>query len=166
MALKKLIKLDLSYGELPEGHQFVRPKNFDPLKYPWNLKNESVEEAYSGFLLCRIPGDDRGKFMDELWRVLTPQGKATIVVPYYSHPKNTIDPHFKPPLFSEMSFYIFNKEWREAQRLNNTCKCDFDFSWGYNLEDDTKNRNAETQPFWMKHYLNTIADLHIFLTKR
>ena len=164
--MKKLIKLDLSYGDLPQGHAYIRPKGFDHLKFPWNLKNESVEEAYSGFLLPHIKGEDRLKFFDELHRVLIKAGKATIIVPYWSHPKSTIHPCFKPPLFSELSFYIYNKEWRTSQGMKNTCKCDFDFSWGYNLEPETQNKNTETQQFHIRHYVNTVADLHVFLTKR
>ena len=163
--MKKTIKLDISFGDLPEDWKYERVKDFDPLVYPWTLGDESVEEAYSGFLLNRIEGPDRIKFMDELWRVLIPQGKATIIVPYWSHPKTTIDPGFKYPGFSEMSFFMYNKQWRETQKLN-SCKCDFDFSYGYNLEDETKNRNAETQSFWIKHYSCSVVDLHIFLTKR
>src|SRR5262249_16211951 len=138
----------------------------NPEKFPWNLRNESVEEAHSSFLLNRVPGNQRGRFMDELWRVLMPSGKATIIVPYWTHPKCTIDPHFQHPPFSEWSFLIFNKEWRKQQNLTNTCKCDFDHSYGYNLDQDTLARNSDTQPFWIKHYVGAVVDLHVFLTKR
>jgi len=162
----KLIKLDISFGELPDGHQFIRPKNFDPLKYPWGLKNESVEEAFSGFLLNRIPGEQRGRFMDELWRVLIPSGKVTIIVPYWTSPRSIQDPSSAWPPIVEQSFLYFNKGWRESQKIYNTFRCDFDFTYGHSMDQETLSRNDETRPFWIKHYINSVTDLHVTLTKR
>jgi len=164
--MKKLIKLDISFGDLPEGHQFVRPKGFNPLQFPWSLKNESVEEAMSGYLLNRIPGEQRGKFMDELWRVLVPNGKATIVVPYWTSPRSIQDPDSAWPPMVEQSFLYFNKGWREAQKIYNTCRCDFDFTYGYTMDQETQGRNDETRSHWIKHYVNSVNDLQVVLTKR
>src|SRR5215472_939914 len=123
--MKKLLKLDISFGDLPKDHQFIRPKHFDPHKYPWNLKNESVEEAFSAFFINRITGEHRYKFMDELYRVLVPNGKATIIVPYWTSPRSIQDPNSAWPPMVEQSFLYFNKEWRKAQNILNSCKCDF-----------------------------------------
>ena len=162
----KTIKLDLSFGDIPQGFDFVRPKGFDPLKHPWKLKDDSVSEVFSAFLLNRIGGESRGRFMDELWRVLVPNGKATIIVPYWTSPRAIQDPHSAWPPLVEQSFLYFNKDWRAAQNMANTCSCDFDFVYGYNFEQETKNRNADTQPFWIKHYVNAVDDLQVTLTKK
>ena len=44
------IALDLSYGDLPANHPFVRPAGFDPTRFPWKIDSESVTEAFSAFL--------------------------------------------------------------------------------------------------------------------
>lgn len=160
------IKLDLSYGPLPDGHQYQRIPKLDPIKFPWPLKDESVEEAFSGYLLNRIPAKLRGKFMDELYRVLVPSGKAIIVVPYWSSPRAIQDATSEWPPLCEQSFLYYNKQFREINKERNTCTCDFEAVAGYALEQETVGRNDDTRPFWMKHYLNTVNDLHVTLTKK
>jgi len=164
--VKKFIKLDLSFGDLPKGMDFIRLRNFDPLKFPWNIKSNSVEEAFSAFLINRIPGEQRYKFMDELWRVLRLGSKVTIIVPYWTSPRSIQDPGAAWPPMVEQSFLYFNKEWREAQKIFNGCKCDFDFVYGYTMEQETLGRNDETRPFWIKHYVNSVNDLQVTLTKK
>ena len=162
------IKLDLSYGNLPDGHPFIRVPKLNPSKFPWPLKDNSVEEVCCAFMLNRIPGSLHYQFMDELYRVLIPQGKALIIVPYWSSPRAIQDSGSAWPPFCDQSFYYFNKGWREAQKdgAENACKCDFDIVCGYALDQETANRNDETRPFWFKHYLNAINDLHVTLTKK
>lgn len=164
----KLIKLDLSYGQLPQGHAYERIPKLDPMKFPWPLKNESVEEAFSGYLFQRIPKHLRLKFMEELWRVLIPKGIAKFVVPYWSSPRAFQDATAEWPPITEQSFFYYSKQWLEAQNEKNGQKCDFEFppAIGYALEQDTVSRNDETRPFWMKHYISAINDLHVTLTKR
>jgi hypothetical protein len=163
------LRLDLSYA--PTG--FVNPgfelAKFDPRKYPWPLKNESVEEVVSAYMLCRIPGRERARFMNELYRVLIPAGKATIVSPYWSSSRAVQDfTHEWPPIVDQ-SFLYFTKGFREA----NGCKeeeyglaCDFDVTGGYKFEQETAARSADTQPFWTKRYLNAVDDIQVVLTKK
>ncbi len=162
------IKLDLSYGELPENWQYIRPKGFNPKVLPWTLADESVEEAYSGFLLNRIPGAQRMEWMAELWRVLVPGGKVAISVPYWSSPRAIQDPYSEWPPLCDQSFQYFNKGFRDVNKEPKTWKgyCDFDYTGGYAFEADTAGKSDEVRPFWIKHYLNSVNDIHMTLTKR
>lgn len=162
----KTIKLDLSYGPLPENHGYARPPRFFPEKFPWVLKDESVEEAFSAYLFQRIPGKDRGWFMDELHRVLVPGGKCLFIVPYWSSSRSIQDPMAEWPPLCEASFLYFNKNFRTANKLDYGIKCDFDFSYGYALEQETMLKADDVRPFWAKHYINAINDLNITLMKR
>lgn len=166
MKTKLIQKLDLSVGEQPEG--FMRPTGFDPEKLPWNLKDNSVEEAMCAYRFNRVPGERRMKWMAELWRVLVPEGKCTFIVPYWASPRSIQDPCSAWPPLSEQSFLYFNKGFREANKieLNGSGYSDFDFTYGYTLDGDTAGRNDETRPFWIKHYLNAVQDLQLVLTKR
>lgn len=162
---KTLIKLDLSFGELPKDFPFARVVK-DPKKFPWPLADASVEEAYSAYLLGRVPGHLRGVFMDELWRVLIPGGKVTFIVPYWTSARAIQDPLSAWPPLSEQSFLYFNKGWREANKLDYDMECDYDFTYGYTLDQETSLKSFDTQPFWTKHYTNAVQDLQLVLTKR
>jgi hypothetical protein len=145
---------------------FIRLKNLNPRKYPWNLKNESVSEVFSAFLLNRIPGEERYTFMDELWRVLVPNGKVTMIVPYWTSVRSIQDPGSAWPPLGEQSFLYFNKQWREAQKILNSCHCDFDFVYGYAMDQETAGKNDEVRSFNIKHYNNSVNDVQVTLTKR
>lgn len=160
------IALDLSYGDLPANHPFVRPAGFDPTRFPWKIDSESVTEAFSAFLFQRIPARDRGPFMDELYRVLVTGAKATFIVPYYSSARAIQDPTTEWPPLCEQSFLYFNKKFREDNKLPYPFKSDFDFSYGYSLDNETALRTDDTRPFWIKHYANTVNDLNIVLVKK
>lgn len=157
------IKLDISHGELPPqliAQGFVRSSR--TMK---DLADGSVEEAYSAYMLNRIPGHLRMAWMDDLWRVLVPNGKATIIVPYWTSPRSIQDPNSQWPPLCEQSFLYFNKKFREDNK-EPQAKCDFDFVYGYQLDPETAGRNDETRPFWIKHYANAVSDLQVVLTKR
>lgn len=105
--------------------------------------------------------------MDELWRVLIPEGKVTIIVPYWSSMRSVQDFTHEWPPVAESSFLYFNKTWREQNKIDHyLCKCDFDFGYGYIADPETAGRNTESQSFWIKHYTNAISDLQVVLTKR
>jgi hypothetical protein len=165
------IKLDLSYGDLPEGSGFSKEKGLDPDRTPWNLKDESVEEAYCAFRFNRVPGTERMAWMAELWRVLVPSGKCTMIVPYWASPRSIQDPMSAWPPICEQSFLYFNKGFREGNKLPEPKGyCDFDFSYGYQLDRNDaaviNGKSDEVRSFWIKHYINIIEDLHMVLTKR
>jgi hypothetical protein len=167
----KVTKLDLSYGELPPGSGFEKVAGLDPQKVPWKLADESVEEALCAFRLNRIPGAQRMAWMAELWRVLVPGGKATIIVPYWSSPRSIQDPESQWPPICDQSFSYFTKAFRDANKedarlLPSGAYCDFDVTGGYQFDPDTAGKSDEVRPFWVKHYLNAVSDLHMTLTKR
>ena len=162
----QLIKLDLSFGELPEGFAFTRIPKLDPLKAPWPLADGSVEEAYCAYTLNRVPAKSRPAFMDELWRVLQPAGKATVIVPYWASARAVQDPYSEWPPIVEQSFLYFNRQWREQNKLPYAFKCDFDFQYGYTLDQETAMKTDDARPFWIKHYVNAVQDLQVVLTKR
>ncbi len=159
------LKLDLSYGDLPEGSGFEKVKGLDADHVPWKLQDESIEEAYCAFMFNRIHGTQRTAWMSELWRVLIPNGKCTIIVPYWASPRAIQDPESQWPPICEQSFLYFNKSFREQNKLT-PIDADFDFTYGYNLHPDTAGKSDDVRPFWIAHYLNAIQDLHMVLTKR
>ena len=93
--------------------------------------------------------------------------KATIVTPFYSSTRAIQDPtHCFPPL-CEASYLYFNKKWREEQKLDHyPIIADFDYTFGYAVDGDIGVRSMEYQQFAVKHYINSVLDLQVVLTRR
>ena len=107
--------------------------------------------------------------MDELYRVLAPGGKATVITPYYTSVRATQDFTHEWPPISPQSFLYFNKKWREDNKLTHghyDMKCDFDFTYGYSINADVGLRNDEARAFAVANYLNSVDDLHTTLISR
>lgn len=166
IALHTVQKLDLSFGDLPADLGFTKPKGFDCEQLPWPIPSNSVEEAYCAYRLNRIPGDKRMAFMAELWRVLVAEGKCTVIVPYWASPRAIQDPYSAWPPMVEQSFLYFNKNFREQNQIETKDYSDFDFTYGYQLDPETATRADDVRPHWIKHFLNSVADLQVVLTKR
>jgi hypothetical protein len=148
---------DLS-GELIE--KLVLPATFA------DHEDKSVKEIMCAGVLEFVPGKERGHFMDECYRILVDDGKMTVIVPYWNSWRAYYDTRLEWPPFSEQSFLVYNKAWREANMKDVELLCDFDFSYGYAWEPETVSRNDESRAFWTKHYTNSVDALQLTLTKR
>lgn len=194
-----LIKLDLGCGQNKKegflGVDIVKTDHADfqqdLFEFPWQWKDNSVDEIFASHFFEHVPQDKRFRFMDECWRILRPcgcvkecptvmtpgglcstqcpepGGQCMFITPYWSSMRSVQDPtHMWPPI-CDATYLYFNKLWRKSNKLEHyPVKCDFNFTTGYGLDQDVINRNAETQQFWFKHYLNVIPDLHATLQKR
>lgn len=139
----------------------------DLAMFPWPFEDDSVDEAYAAHFLEHLPGLDRMPFMNELWRVLKEDATATIITPYGNSGRAVQDPtHMWPPIV-EASYLYFNRKWREDNGLDHyPITCNFDFTYGYNIDNPWASRAQEAKDFALRHYLNVAADLHVILTKR
>jgi hypothetical protein len=113
-------------------------------------KNDSVQEAAIFGLFEFVPGKERGEFMDELYRILVPEGKAIFSVAYWNTAQAMQDYLYEFPALCEQSFLYFNKTWREGQGLSRGLKCDFDFC----IDPHTLVLTADLQ--WIK-----AIDMHV-----
>lgn len=171
------MKLDLGCGqnkkpdftgvdkyEVPGVDQIV-----DLLQFPWPWADESIEEVWCSHFFEHVPGPMRGQWMDELYRVLKPNARATIIVPYANSTRATQDfTHAWPPVH-EGSFQYFNRAWREVNALTHgpyDLKCDFEYSYGYDLFPYWQQRSQDAIQFALAHHLNAAADIQVFLTRR
>ena len=127
--------------------------------------DKSVKEIECSGVFEYIPGRDRGKFMDEVYRVLAPEGKATFTIPHWQSAHAFQDYRYEWPPLCEQSFLYFCKAWRDANKLDLGLKCNFDFTYGYAWEPATAARSDEARAFNTKHYVNCIDALQLVLTK-
>lgn len=172
---KPLLKLDLGAGQVPrEGFKGVDAYSaadfkVDLFKFPWPWKDSAVEEVVSSHFFEHVPHLIRGKFMDEVFRILIPGGKASFIVPFGFSVRATQDfTHEWPPL-TPTSFIYFNKKWREDNKLTHgyyDLKADFDFTYGFAMSQAWAARNDEARGFAMQHYNNVADDLHVTLVSK
>ncbi len=114
-----------------------------------------------------MPTDGLFKFMEEVYRILKPGGKIRIIAPYYASIRAIQDPtHVRS--IGEVTFMYFNKNWRALNKLEHytTTTCNFDFVYGYNMQQEFLNKHVEQQTYAMKHYWNVIDDIDVTLTKK
>jgi hypothetical protein len=77
--------------------------------YPWPLPASSVIQAYAGHVVNRIDPARFGfiRFMNELWRLLVPNGELIVVSYYGTNQRYAADPAACNSL-TEASFYWFD----------------------------------------------------------
>ena len=187
----KLLKLDFGCGPNPaDGFEGVDALPFDgkvkhvlDVRGPWPWPDCSVEEARaSHFLehLTNLEGRwERVHFFNELYRVLVPAGKATLIFPHWCSNRYYGDPTHKEP-FSEMGFYYLKREWRlgdpakglganaphtDVQYNPNGYSCDLDAVWGYSIHPAFQVKSQDTQQFAFAWYKEAIMDIICTITK-
>ena len=175
----ELLKLDLGCGPNPrEGFIGVDSIKFDKvttvtdLAKPWPWANDSVAEVHSSHTLEHFERRDRVHFMNELYRVLVPGGKATIIVPHWNSNRAYGDmTHCWPPV-SEMFFYYLSKDWRKQNAPHDDSEfnpsgysCNFQAVWGYSVHPALAVRNAEYQQHALQWWKESAMDISATLTK-
>lgn len=171
----KEVKLDLGCGQnVKEGFLGVDlyapgAKRVDLMRFPWPFKSDSVDEIHCSHFLEHVPGKLRGRFMDEVWRILKPDCKITVMVPYGHSNRATQDFTHEWPPITEESFLYFYKAWREQNKLTHgpyDLKCDFDFGSGYTINAAFQGRTSEFLQNAIRTMNNVADDLMVTLTKR
>lgn len=177
----KELKIDLGCGPNKKegfvGCDVIKFKGvdrvFDIAKAKWPFKNGSVDEAHSSHCLEHLTAEQRVHFANELYRVLKPGAKATIITPHWKSNRAYGDPTHQWPPVAEFWFFYLKKEWREAnaphtdkKHWTNGFDCDFDATWGVSLHPMLQTRNQEFKDFAVAFYTEAAQDLIATLTKR
>jgi ubiquinone/menaquinone biosynthesis C-methylase UbiE len=170
--VQELLKLDLGCGKnTKEGFYGVDSLKFDAvdlvhdLRKPWPWKDGSVEEVHCSHFIEHLTWPERVHFFNELYRVLRPEGKCTLIIPHWASSRYYCDPTHKEP-FSEFAFYYLDKNWREGNAPHVGYKCDFLATWGYALHQSLMTRNQEYQQHAMQFFKEACQDIIATLTKR
>lgn len=182
MELIKETHLDLACGNSKregfKGIDIVQTEStdyvFDLTKYPWPIETESVEEIHCSHYVEHIPHDVNNpndtrdgliQFMDELYRILKPGGKATIIVPYLTSVRAFQDPTHRRFICKE-TFQYFNKEWMKAWNLEHYgINSNFNATFSYFITNDLTLKSKEIREHAFNKEWNAIDDLLVELTK-
>jgi SAM-dependent methyltransferase len=142
-------------------------------KDPLPFKDGEVEEIYSSHFFEHLSATERTFLYNEMYRVLAPGAKATIIVPHWNSNRAYGDPTHQWPPVSEMSFFYLNKQWRKEQAPHTDSEwnpegfnCDFEATWGYSLNPALVSRNPEFQQFALSWYKEAVQDIMVSLTKK
>jgi hypothetical protein len=173
VAQAKLLKLDLGCGKNPKaGFTGVDCRDFGQeitadLRQVWPWGDGSVEEVHCSHFVEHLTAAERIHFVNELYRVLIPGGKAQIIVPHWSSCRAYGDLTHQWPPVSEFWFYYLDKGWRDQNAPHNDFyTCDFQVTWGYSLNPQISARNQEYQQFAMTFYKEAVQDVIATMVKR
>jgi len=177
-----LLKLDFGCGPNPTvGYEGVDSIDFDgKVKHivdlrvaPFPFDDCSVEAARASHFLEHLTAGERVTFMNELYRILIPEGKFEMVVPHWASNRAYGDPTHQWPPISEMWFYYLKKDWRESQAPHTDIKynpqgysCNFEATWGYSLRQDLVVRNQEFQQNAIANFKEACQDTIATLIKK
>jgi ubiquinone/menaquinone biosynthesis C-methylase UbiE len=143
----------------------------------WKLNDSSVTEAHCSHFLEHLNHNEedpaRVRFLNEVYRVLIPGGKISIITPYWASNRAYGDfTHADKPV-SEMFYYYVSKAWREVNAPDNDIEwnpkgysCDFDATWGYSMHPEIMAKNQQAQTFALTFYKEAAQDLHASLTAK
>lgn len=138
----------------------------------WPFADNSAEEVHCSHCVEHFTGMERVHFFNELYRVMKPGAKATVIVPHWSSCRAYGDPTHKWPPMSEFAWFYLSKAWRagnaphtDAENLNGGFNCNFEVQWGFSLEPGVAARNQEHQQFAMTYYKEACQDMIATLTK-
>jgi len=168
------LKLDLGCGKNKrEGFIGVDSRAFEGVdvvadltkRWPWD--DGSVAEVNASHVVEHLDGPERIHFVNELYRVLQPGGKATIITPHWCSQRAYGDMTHKWPPVSEFWYYYLAKDWRAVNAPHNDgYTCDFAATWGYSLRPDVAIRAQEFQFFSMSNHKEACMDTIATLVKR
>lgn len=142
---------------------------FDLGSQTWPWADNTVEEAHSSHFLEHLTNFDgkweRVRFFNELFRVIKPMGKCSLIFPHWASNRYYGDPTHKEP-FSEFGFYYLDRAWRKTNAPHtdiehnpNGYSCNWNCTWGYSMNPIFMVRNAEYQQYAMQNYKEAIFDM-------
>lgn len=163
--LKEVVESDMKYSadavQVGGGKWRYGAKGASP------IADNSIEEVHCSHFVEHLTGPERIHFVNELYRVLIPGGKATIITPHWASCRAYGDLTHQWPPVSEFWWYYLSKAWRDSQAPHNDgYTCDFDAVWGYGMQPEISGKNQEYQQYAMAHYKEAITDMQATLTAK
>ena len=138
----------------------------DLTQFPWPYEDNQIEEAFCSHYVEHVP--DLNAFMDELYRVMEPEGKVRIIHPHLRTNRAFQDPtHLR--FIPEETWFYYAKDWREANKLDHyPIECDFavDQMFYTGFQGDWAMRSEQARAWALTHYWNVAVDLAVDLRAR
>jgi SAM-dependent methyltransferase len=138
--------------------------------FPWPFEDNSVEDLICCHVFEHIDGPIRGKFMDEVWRILQTGGKITVTTPAPWTDRAIQDfSHLWPPVCAA-SYAYYSRDWREKNQLQHhvyNLRCNFNIDVNGMCSDTyvQDNHGKESMDSFAKHHVNVFSDMVATLIK-
>jgi SAM-dependent methyltransferase len=143
---------------------------------PLPFETSTVDEVFSSHFVEHLTQVQRCAFFNEIWRVLKPGAKATIITPHWSNARAYGDPTHQWPAISEWFYLYLNKEWRAANAPHTDAEhwpqgyaCDFEGGCVTTVNTqhpELSGRNVDMQNFATRNYINVNVDAYATLTAK
>jgi hypothetical protein len=154
------MKIYFSYNEDPTPEGFTKA-NPDDMQ---SIEAGTVEECHGTNILEKV--SDLPLFLDNVYAILTPGGKAVFQSGYYGCATSYMSPLVKRSL-SEHSMNWCSKEWRELNKWSEVkTDINFDIAVGLATDSSLNLRSDEVQQLWRGTRLNCVLQVHFTLTKK
>lgn len=169
------MKINLGCGtDIKEGWVNVDRRQFVPgieivdLTRSWPWEDSSVEEAYCSHMIEHLTAPERIHFINELYRVMAPGAKCTLIAPHWSSKRAYGDLTHQWPPVSEFWFHYLVKEWREQNAPHSAYndEVNFESTWGYSVIDVIMTQPAEVQEAAKTFYKDAIEDIYVTMVKK
>ena len=133
----------------------------------WHVADNTVDRATVQCTLEYLSGRERIHFFNELWRVLKPEAKATLYLPYWSSPNGVADPYLQWPPITELSlYYLASQEFRDRNKLKYTdIHANFHINYGYSYNPNFHIRHDQSRTYHVEHSIGVVRELVVTLTK-
>lgn len=171
------MRLDLGSGPTPhDGFTGVDKYDAGPdgiladlTVFPWPFDDESVDEVHCSHYIEHAPRELWCAFVDELYRVLKPGARATIIHPNLKSSRAFQDPWHVDFIPAERWAYA-DREWRQSQGLDREPypTADFElaeFNW-LGVHTDIMPRADAAKTSAVTHWWEAAADVMVVLTKK
>ena len=173
-------RLDLGCGKNKrEGFIGVDRRKFpgvdivqDLLK-PWQWADGTVEEINMSHTMEHFTSKERVYIVNEMYRVLQPEGKVSLTVPHWCSNRAYGDFTHQWPPVSEFWFYYLNRTWRAENAPDNDIQwnpdgynCHFECTWGYSIHPEFVSKNQERQTFALQFYKDAAMDIIATMVKK
>lgn len=151
----------------------------------WPWEDNSVDEIHASHFIEHFGDWDRVHVINEMYRVLKPGGKATVVVPSWTSARAYGDPTHQWPPLGMYGFWYWDREWRlggkkdaqgnpvgaqaphtDASNVRFGYDCDFEFTAAGGMHPEILTYPQERQMHMMAWNIEAVQDIHITLTKR
>src|SRR4030042_5017867 len=165
----------------------------DLTTYPWPFEDNSIDEIHCSQYVEHIPHDTGVKeallesntfeefkklyfekskldgyikFFNELYRIMKPDSKAMIIVPYYTSIRAFGDPtHHR--YVGDFSMYYLNRGWRESNKLTHYgINTNFDIYFNYHINEEMSLRSEQVRNKAFIENWNAVDDLMAEIIKK
>jgi len=125
----------------------------------WPWEDNSVDEVHCSHFLEHLEPNERVHFVNELYRILKPGAKCTIITPHWCSTRAYGDLTHSAFPVAEMWYYYLSSDWRAVNAPhNNFYTCNFQATWGY-MHQSLHLRNQEYQNFALQNFKESAQDI-------